>query len=122
LRKFVRKVTQALEAGIHALVIDPFPPGKRDPEGIHGSIWPELGGESFTLPKDRPLTVASYEAGDAAGSPHRCYVEPIAVGDPLPEMPLFLESDVYVKVPLEQSYQDAYADVLPQDRAILEAP
>ena len=37
-------------------------------------------------------------------------------------MPLFLEPEEYINLPLEQSYQDAYADVLPQDRTILEAP
>ncbi len=120
LREFVGKITRAVEAGIHALVIDPFPPGKRDPNGIHGAIWPRLGGEPYVRPADKPLTLVAYEAGDASGSPHRCYVQPMSAGDPLPDMPLFLEPDEYVNVPLEQSYQIAYADVLPQDRAKLE--
>jgi hypothetical protein len=120
LREFVKKVVHAVEAGIHALIIDPFPPGKRDPNGIHGAIWPRLGGDDYTQPPDKPLTLVSYEAGDASGSPHRCYVQPIAAGDPLPDMPLFLEPDEYVNVPLERAYQIAYEDVLPQDRAQLE--
>ena len=120
LREFVRKVTTAVDAGIHALVIDPFPPGNRDPNGIHGVVWPRLGGEPYTSPAGKPLTLAAYESGDAGGSPHRCYVDPIAAGDPLPDMPLFLEPDEYVNLPLERSYQIAYADVLPQDRAKLE--
>lgn len=119
LREFVRKVVTAVDAGIHALVIDPFPPGKRDPNGVHGVIWPRLGGDPYTRPANEPLTLAAYESGDAAGSPHRCYVEPLAAGDPLPDMPLFLEPDEYVNVPLERSYQFAFADVLPQDRALL---
>lgn len=119
---FVGKVTRAVEAGIHVLVIDPFPPGKRDPNGIQGAVWEELGGNPYTQPADKPLTCASYEAGDAAGSPHRCYVEPFAVGDPVPEMPLFLEPEEYVNVPLEATYQATWPDVVPQDRAILEAP
>lgn len=120
LREFVKKVTTAVDAGIHALVIDPFPPGRRDPNGIHGAIWPRLGGEPFTQPADKPLTLASYESGGAAGRSHRCYVQPIAVGDPLPDMPLFLRPDEYVYAPLERAYQTAYADVLPQDREKLE--
>jgi hypothetical protein len=35
-------------------------------------------------------------------------------------MPLFLEPEEYVNVPLERAYQIAYEDVLPQDRAQLE--
>ena len=122
LREFVRKIANAVDAGIHALVIDPFPPSKRDPNGIHGAIWPRLGGEPHTRPVGKPLTLVAYESGDAGGSPHRCYVEPLAAGDPLPDMPLFLEPDEYVNVPLERAYQIAYADVLPQDRAKLDPP
>jgi hypothetical protein len=39
------------------------------------------------------------------------YVEPVAVGDPLPEMPLFLEPELYVPVPLETTYTSAFAAV-----------
>ncbi|MBY0457091.1 MAG: DUF4058 family protein [Gemmataceae bacterium] len=121
LGEFVRKIVRAVEAGIHALVIDPFPPGRRDPNGVHGAIWPRLGGDSYTQSADRPLACVAYEAGDAGGSPHRCYVQPLAAGDPLPDMPLFLEPGEYVNVPLERAYQIAYTDVLPQDRAKLES-
>ncbi len=120
LREFVKKIANAVDAGIHALVIDPFPAGKRDPNGIHGAIWPRLGGDPHTQPAGKPLTLAAYESGDAGGSPHRCYVEPLAAGDPLPDMPLFLEPDEYVNVPLERAYQIAFADVLPQDREKLD--
>jgi hypothetical protein len=53
--------------------------------------------------------------------PLEVYVQPVAAGNVLPDMPLFLEPDVYVNVPLERAYQSAYDDVLPQDRALLEA-
>jgi hypothetical protein len=36
------------------------------------------------------------------------YVEPVAVGDPLPEMPVFLTADRYVPCPLEGTYQTAW--------------
>jgi len=35
------------------------------------------------------------------------YIEPIAVGDPLLEMPLFLDPWSYVNVPLEPTYRAA---------------
>jgi hypothetical protein len=120
LREFVKKIAGAVDAGIHALVIDPFPPGKRDPNGIHGAIWPRFGGDEHVHPADKPLTLVAYEAGDTGGSPHRCYAQPLAAGEPLPDMPLFLEPDEYVNVPLERAYGIAYDDVLPQDREKLE--
>jgi hypothetical protein len=36
------------------------------------------------------------------------YVEPVAVGDLLPDMPLFLEPEVHVPTPLEATYQTTW--------------
>jgi hypothetical protein len=33
------------------------------------------------------------------------FVEPFAVGSPLPDLPLFLDEAFYVHVPLEETYQ-----------------
>jgi hypothetical protein len=38
----------------------------------------------------------------------RSYVEPVAVGDALPDMPIFLTADRYVPCPLEATYQTAW--------------
>lgn len=116
-RSFVRKAVRAIENGIHVLVLDPFPPGKRDPNGVHGAIWDALGGDPYTQPADKPLVVASYETNPAGPG---CYVEPLAAGDLLPEAPLFLEPGYYVPVPLERAYAMASADLLPHHRAKLE--
>ena len=88
LRAFVEKAADLIEQGVHVLVIDLFPPTKRDPEGLHKVIWDELGGDvdESIFDNDKPLTVASYDAG----SPQVAYVEPLACGDELPDMPLFL--------------------------------
>ena len=44
--------------------------------------------------------MASYDAaGDLA-----TYVDPVAVGDPLPDAPLFLAPGWYVNIPLEATY------------------
>jgi hypothetical protein len=37
-------------------------------------------------------------------------VEPVAVGDVLPEMPLFLVPEQYVSAPLEPTYQQTWDD------------
>lgn len=118
-RTFVTKAARAVFEGIHVLLIDPFPPGRRDPNGLHAIIWDELGGEPFTLPADQPLTLAAYEAATPAP---RCYVERVAVGQSLPDMPLFLETDYSVDLPVEATYSAAFAHVLPRDRMLLEPP
>jgi hypothetical protein len=104
LRSFVEKAVGFLQQGIHLLVIDLLPPSPRDPQGIHAEIWDPLFDEPFTLPADKPLTVAAY----FAGVPKTAYVEPVAVGDPLPSLPLFLDSSIYVPTPLEASYRDTW--------------
>jgi hypothetical protein len=118
LRSFLRKAVAALEQHIHLLQIDLFPPGPRDPQGIHGVLWDELTGDPFELPPDKSLTLAAYSAGLAPTA----YVEPVAVGDVLPDMPLFLEPELYVNVPLEPTYLATYAGVPRYYREILEAP
>ena len=35
LRSFVEKAAYVLRAGIHLVILDLFPPGPRDPQGIH---------------------------------------------------------------------------------------
>jgi hypothetical protein len=63
MRAFVEKTANLIAQGVDPLVIDLFPPTKRDPQGIHKLIWDEFIEEDFELPLDRPLTLASYDAG-----------------------------------------------------------
>jgi hypothetical protein len=41
----------------------------------------------------------------------KAYVQPIAAGDALPDMPLFLTAEEYINVPLETTYRAAYEGV-----------
>jgi hypothetical protein len=100
LRQFVDKSLDFLNRGIHVLVVDLFPPTPRDPQGIHEAIWGQIKDEPFVLPADKPLTLASY----VSDTPRTAYVEPVAVGDVLPDMPVFLDIRTYVPVPLEETY------------------
>src|SRR5262249_23475675 len=97
LRAFVQKAVELLEAGVHLRIADRSPPGPRAPQGIHAALWSEITEDQFRLPPEKPLTLAAY----SAGAVKTAYIEPVAVGDTLPDMPLFLEPDVYVPVPLE---------------------
>jgi hypothetical protein len=110
LRAFVEKTADFLKRGIHVLVVDLLPPSARDPQGLHKAIWDEFQDEPFELPPDKPLTLAAY----VAGLPKLAYVEPVGVGDPLPDMPAYLDRDSYVPVPLEATYQAAW-DSCPED-------
>jgi hypothetical protein len=107
-RALVEKSAALLRQGVHLLMIDLFPPGRRDPQGIHKAIWDEFVEEDFELPADKPLTLAAYDAGP----PRVAYVESVAVGDTLPSMPLFLKPEYYVPAPLEATYRTTW-DVFP---------
>lgn len=118
LRAFVDKACELLEHRIHLLIVDPFPPGPRDPNGIHAAIWAEVQDEPFTLPENKPLTIVSY----ACDPTTRAYIETRAVGDPLPDMPFYLEPEGHIRVPLESTYQSAFAGMPRRWRTVLEAP
>ena len=108
IRMFVDKARNLLLKGVNLLVVDPFPPGPRDPQGIHQAIWEQFTDAPFELPPEKPLTIAAYQAMPNLTT----YIEPIAVGDPLPVMPLFLDWNLHINVPLEESYQTTW-NVLP---------
>jgi hypothetical protein len=112
IRSFARKAVQFLQSGIHLLI------DRRNPQGIHKVIWDRLRDESFELPPDKPLTLAAY----AAGSEIVAYIEPVAVGDILPDRPIFLTPDYYVNCPLEATYQATWTVFPTVLRAPLERP
>jgi hypothetical protein len=117
-RAFLERAVAALAHGYHLLLIDLQPPSKRDPQGIHGALWSEISDDTYRAPPDKPLTLASYSAGLLK----KAYVTPVAVGEPLPDMPLFLTPDEYVLVPLEATYLDAWRGVPKRWRRVLEQP
>lgn len=108
LRAFVAKAVAFLRHGIHLLIVDLFPPSKRDPQGIHRTIRDELAEGPFTLPTELSRTLVSYQVDDDITA----FVEPIELGEAMPDMPLFLGRDLYVLVPLERTYQATW-DVCP---------
>lgn len=118
MRSFVEKAAALLETGIHLLIVDLHLPGRRDPHGIHAEIWEEIAGEEYAASPDKPLTLAAYESGLSV----RAYVVPVAVGDALTAMPLFLEPGQAVEVPLEGTYCAAFAEVPRRWQRVLETP
>lgn len=111
--QFVAKARDFLRKGVHVLFVDPFPPGDHDPQGLDAAIWSVWTDAVDDRPPDKPLTAASYDASN----PSAAYVEPLAVGDPLPEMPLFLRPGVYIPCPLEESYMTSWEALPAAQRA-----
>jgi hypothetical protein len=117
---FATKAAEALKEGIHLLVLDLFPPGKFDPHGMHEVIHQRVTGKDqpYDLPAHEPLTLAAYAAGTRVDE----YLEHLAVGASLIDMPLFLRPDRYINVPLEPTYMEAYRGVPGVWRKLLEQP
>lgn len=116
IRAFIEKAAEFIENRVNLLVVDLFPPTPRDPQGIHKAIWDQFHEEPFELPPDKPLTLASYAAGDSKTA----YVEVAGVGDPLPAMPLFLDPATYVPAPLEETYTRTWEKCPAEMRAVVE--
>ena len=116
IRNFAEKSAAFLRAGVHLLIIDLFPPSKRDPQGIHKVIADEFHEEIFDPPAGKPLTLVSYQAGEELTA----YIEPAAVGDAMPDMPLYIARDWYLHVPIEQTYMATWTLTPEPIRELLE--
>lgn len=109
--QFVNKVDDLLRREIHVMLVDLFPPSRTNPYGIHDAIWQNFDSRD-PLPIDpaKSLLAVSYEnhgEGDL-----EAYIEPLAVGDAIPDMPVFLRPGGCVLVPLEATYNSAF-DAVP---------
>ena len=104
MRQFVNKATGLMDRGVHFLYIDLFPPSRRDPNGLHALIWNEYETELFSITHDEPLSTASYCAGNSI----QAIVETFAVGQTIPEVPLFLDEGHFVMCPSHPSYLQAW--------------
>lgn len=103
------KIAAMLAARIHVLLVDPHLPGKFDPQGLHAAVRDTYGDmpAAYEVPAAEPLTLASYRAD----APPEAYIEHLAIGQPLPDMPLFFQPQRYINVPLEDTYQTAFRGV-----------
>lgn len=118
---FCEKVAAALNAGVNVLVVDLFPPGPHDPNGMHGALLDRLAvaiePDEDEPSADEPLMLVAY----TGPPPIDLYVERAAPGVPLPDMPLFLDRDHYVNVPLAATYESAYRGMPAYWRDVLES-
>ncbi len=115
---YAGKVKAALDAGVHVVHLDILPPTKFTPVGLGGAIWGAVYGFDYPFDPAKPLTADSFQAGSALD----LYANPLAVGDELPDVPLFLCDETYIPLPLAATYAEAFASIAPDDRELLSAP
>lgn len=107
---FSSQVGKYLKRGLNLLIVDPHSPMANGVRGFLPTIWDTVSGsKAETISFDKPLAVALF----VAGVPPTAYFDPFDLGDPIPDMPLFLEPGRYVNVPLETSYLASW-NVLPE--------
>ena len=99
-----------LPKGVAALVEQRS--GPRESVVLAKAIWDEIVEEDFAFPVGKDLILVSYKTGGERAA----YIEPVTVGDALPDMPLFLTNDLHVMVPLEPTYQATW-DASPEECA-----
>lgn len=118
IEEFAEKVRTALNAGVNLLVVDLFPPGPHDPQGMHAAVLSRLDllDEPYPLSAGEPFTLAAY----AAGPRLEVFTNHLGVGDVLPDTPLFFRPETYVNVPFEETYQAAYRGMPAFWRDVLE--
>ena len=118
-RDLAKKCRELLLGGVHACVFDPFPVGGRRPTVEELTVGEVVDEWSEVRETDQGLA-ASYVSG-GPGRMRKAYLQPLTVGQPLPEMPVFLTSGTYVSLPLEPTYANAFAGVGRSVRRMLEA-
>ncbi len=115
---FAGKIATLVLNGIHAVVLDILPPGRSDPDGMHPIIWMGLDTEPDVAspPADQPFTFAGYRAGMKPTA----YLNYAAIGHELPDVPLYLEEDLFVNIPVEQTYMMNYHEIPAALKNVLE--
>ena len=120
-KAFTDKAVDTLGAGVHVSAIDLFPPRRPDgPAGLVGAVSLAAGGGELDPTPGRPLMVGAFESAPP-GRLANLYAEPLAVGDVLPDLPLFYRPGRYVNVPLAATYAAAWEVTPPRWRRVIEA-
>ena len=116
-REFAGAVATLLRRRVNVTVMDAHRPGKHDPGGMPAAVSRALRGERpGRPPKRRPFTFAAFRSNPL---PIEAFLDDLAVGDPLPSTPLFLDAGLFVPLPLEDTYRQAVAALDPKSRAAL---
>ena len=106
-RSFVAKCLAYLQAGISVIVVDVVTGRK---ENIYVALLNQLA-----LPQDNGVpdlyAVACRTRLPDEPSRLEAWVAPLALGSPLPTLPLWLEADLVVPLELERSYEATFVEL-----------
>jgi hypothetical protein len=115
---FLSKLVVATAEKIHLLIIDLFPPGSTDPDGLHCEYAQVVGNppapKLLSSVRDRGLY--AYDVRNMTA-----YLQPMAIGDALIPMPLFLQAGYYINVDLATTYDRAYQFFPKRFKSVLES-
>ena len=114
-RQLIDKLANALAQGCHVILIDLFPPGPNDPQGLHAKLW---GKADPPMTEEEPLTLVSYRASPSPVA----HLQPTAAGETLVDVPLFLDQEHYINVPLEATYLAAWTGLPDRWKKVLVPP
>ncbi len=115
---FVAKGRDAIDAGVHLAVIDPFPPTRAARRGLAAAIWRKYDPSPVVAPPGQPLCVASFTSAVRS----EALFHFLAFGDEWPAFPLALTDTLSVNLPLADTYAAAFAGSPPYLREQLSAP
>jgi hypothetical protein len=116
--EFIAKGREAIDAGIHLVVIDLFPPTRAVRRGLAPGIWRKYDRVPVVAPPGQPLCLASV----CASAQPRGFFKFLAVGEEWPAFPLFLTDTLAVSLPLPDTYAAAFAGSPPYLRELLSQP
>lgn len=105
--RFCEQTGRMIASGLHVSVVDILRPTPSAAEGMHAEIWRRCYRDEgpALMSQDRPvLTVAYNVTNDVGEMVPEAFVTTSELGQPLPDLPLFLEEDRYVPVPLAATY------------------
>jgi hypothetical protein len=122
--KFLEKATAALDSGVHVSIIDLLPPTKHDaPHGLIGHVATAAHLQRLSVPQNKPLMVGAFASKSIACEPGpvELWAEPLAVGDALPDLPIFYREDRFVNIPLAATYAAAWEATPKRWRKVIEA-
>lgn len=118
--RFLDKTLELHRGRIHVLLVDVQPTSGLLPRGFHGLNCEAHGQSALEVPRGRPLQVVAYEVLETGAV--RSHPVPLAIGDALPDMPLFVLPQRFVPLPLEPTYMEAFQGLPRRFRDILEGP
>lgn len=116
--EFIVRGRAAIDAGVHLVVLDLFPPTRSARRGLAPGIWRKYDPAPVVAPPGQPLCLASV----CASARPEGFFKFLAFGDEMPAFPLFLTDALSVNLPLADTYAAAFAGSPPYLRELLSQP